>query len=142
LIQKFRRDCQSLLIGSGSIKFNQAQASKQEKVVPLRKMEFPTMALTKRGRNVVRGLAVASLMVVIGAGFSAVGNASESGVNSTASSMGYVKVVVAPGETLWSLATSAAANGDVTALMDQIVSVNHLNGVDLTAGQVLLVPTK
>ena len=33
--------------------------------------------LTSRGKNVVRGTTVLSLLIVIGAGFSAVGNASE-----------------------------------------------------------------
>ena len=94
--------------------------------------------LTARGRNVVRGTAVASLLIVIGAGFSAVGNASTTGVhNGTA---GYQRVVVAGGETLWSLATSVAGNGDVSAVVDQIVSANALQSSDIHAGEKLWVP--
>lgn len=98
------------------------------------------MKLTHRGRNVVRATAVASLLIVIGAGFSAVGNASESKSLSSPSTDGYVKVVVAPGETLWSLASAFAGEGSVSAVEDAIVSVNNLNGPDLTAGARLWVP--
>jgi hypothetical protein len=98
--------------------------------------------LTARGRNVVRGTAVASLLIVIGAGFSAVGNASEKGVPSTPASMGYVQVVVAPGETLWSLASMVSGSGSVTAVEQEIVDANQLSSTDLAAGDRLWVPSK
>jgi len=101
-----------------------------------------TTRLTKRGRNVVRGAAVASLLVVIGAGFSAVGNASEKSIDATPASTGYVKVVVAPGETLWSLASMVAGDRSISSVEDAIVSANNLSGPDLTAGTRLWVPTK
>ena len=98
--------------------------------------------LTTRGRNVVRGTAVASLLIVIGAGFSAVGNASEKGVPSTPASSGYVRVVVAPGETLWSLASIVAGHGSVAAVEQEIVDANQLASTDLAAGDRLWVPAK
>ena len=98
--------------------------------------------LTARGRNVVRGTAVASLLIVIGAGFSAVGNASEKGVPSSPASQGYVRVVVAPGETLWSLASLVAGSGSVAAALQKIVDANQLQSTDLAAGDRLWVPTK
>jgi len=98
--------------------------------------------LTARGRNVVRGTAVASLLIVIGAGFSAVGNASEKGVPSTPASQGYVRVVVAPGETLWSLASMVSGSGSVTAVEQEIVDANQLASTDLAAGDRLWVPSK
>ena len=99
--------------------------------------------LTVRGRNVVRGTVVASLLIVIGAGFSAVGNASEkSGVVSGSGHAGYTRVVVAPGETLWSLASMVAGSGSVTAVEHEIVDANQLGGPDLAAGDQLWVPTK
>ena len=98
--------------------------------------------LTARGRNVLRGTAVASLLIVIGAGFSAVGNASEKGVPSTPASQGYVRVVVAPGETLWSLASMVAGSGSVTAVEQEIVDANQLASTDLAAGDRLWVPSK
>ena len=101
-----------------------------------------TTRLTKRGRNVVRGAAVASLLIVIGAGFSAVGNASEKNIDATPASTGYVKVVVAPGETLWSLASMVAGDRSISSVEDAIVTANNLTGPDLTAGARLWVPTK
>ena len=98
--------------------------------------------LTARGRNVVRGTAVASLLIVIGAGFSAVGNASEKGVPSTSASSGYVKVVVAPGETLWSIASMVAGSGSVGAVEQEIVDANQLQSTDLAAGDRIWVPSK
>ena len=100
------------------------------------------MKLTTRGRNVVRATAVASLLVVIGAGFSAVGNASERKVVVASATAGYVKVVVAPGETLWSLASLVAGSGDLGGVVDQIVSANGLSSSDIVAGQKLWVPVK
>ena len=98
--------------------------------------------LTTRGRRVVQGTAVASLLIVIGAGFSAVGNASEKGVPSTPASEGYVRVVVAPGETLWSLASMVAGTGSVVAAEQKIMDANQLTNTDLAAGVRLWVPTK
>ena len=98
------------------------------------------MALTRRGRRVVRGSAVLSLLVVIGAGFSAVGNATESKVVSTPATSGYIKVIVAPGETLWSLASLVAGKSNVSVVVDEIVSANQLSSSDIHAGEKLWVP--
>ncbi|MEI6216218.1 MAG: LysM peptidoglycan-binding domain-containing protein [Actinomycetes bacterium] len=99
------------------------------------------MKLTSKGRNVVRATAVASLLIVIGAGFSAVGNASEHKVVVASATAGYVKVVVAPGESIWSLAALVAGNSDVSAVVDQIVTANGLISSDIHAGQKLWVPS-
>ncbi|MEI8067183.1 MAG: LysM peptidoglycan-binding domain-containing protein [Actinomycetes bacterium] len=99
------------------------------------------MKLTSKGRNVVRATAVASLLILIGAGFSAVGNASEHKVVVASATAGYVKVVVAPGESIWSLAALVAGNSDVSAVVDQIVTANGLTSSDIHAGQKLWVPS-
>ena len=101
------------------------------------------MALTNRGKNVLRSVAVASLLVVIGAGFSAVGSsASEKVVSGSSASSSYVRVVVAPGETLWSVAALVAGSSDVANVVDEIVSINHLSSSSVAAGTRLLVPVK
>jgi hypothetical protein len=56
--------------------------------------------------------------------------------------MGYVQVVVAPGETLWSLASMVAGSGSVTAVEQEIVDANQLSTTDLAAGDRLWVPSK
>ena len=90
--------------------------------------------ITARGRSVIRTLVAGSLLVVIGAGFSAVGHASENQVSSSAHTSGYIRVVVAPGESLWSVAAMAAGNRDVNSVLDEIVRDNNLASTDVAAG--------
>ena len=91
--------------------------------------------LSRRGR-LARTLVVLSLTVVMAAGF-----ASQSGAGQVEASTApsYEIVVVAPGETLWSVA-AAYASGDVQGLVNEIREVNNLKGFDLQAGQKLRVP--
>ena len=97
----------------------------------------PSGGLTRRGR-LARTLFVLSLSVVLVAGF-----ASRSGANQVVSTSAptFTTVVVAPGETLWSVA-AAYATGDVQAMVSQIREANNLKGLDLQAGQKLRVPLK
>jgi LysM repeat protein len=89
-------------------------------------------------------IAATSLMIVIGAGFSAVGNASEPSNVNKDSHQGLVQIVVAPGETLWSVAglVGGSDRNSVQSLVDQIVTANHLSNSDVHAGQKLWVPAK
>lgn len=91
--------------------------------------------LSRRGR-LARTCVVLSLTVVMAAGF-----ASQSGAGQVEASTApsYEIVVVAPGETLWSVA-AAYASGDVQGLVNEIREVNNLKGYDLQAGQKLRVP--
>ena len=95
----------------------------------------PSGRLTRRGR-LARTIVVLSLTVVMAAGF-----ASQSGAGQVEASTApsYEIVVVAPGETLWSVA-AAYASGDVQGLISEIREVNNLKGYDLQAGQRLRVP--
>lgn len=95
----------------------------------------PSGRLTRRGR-LARTLVVLSLTVVMAAGF-----ASQSGAGQVEASTApsYEIVVVAPGETLWSVA-AAYASGDVQGLVNEIREVNNLQGFDLQAGQKLRIP--
>ena len=95
----------------------------------------PSGSLTRRGR-LARTFVVLSLTVVMAAGF-----ASQSGAGQVEASTApsYEIVVVAPGETLWSVA-AAYASGDVQGLVNEIREVNNLKGYDLQAGQKLRVP--
>ncbi len=97
----------------------------------------PSGTLTRRGR-LARTFVVLSLTVVMAAGF-----ASQSGAGQVEASTApsYEIVVVAPGETLWSVA-AAYASGDVQGLVNDIREANNLTGFDLQAGQRLLVTLK
>jgi LysM repeat protein len=95
-----------------------------------------TIKLSRRGR-LARTIVVLSLSVVMVAGFAATSGANVAG--STSSEPSYEIVVVAPGETLWSVA-AAYATGDVQGFINEIREVNNLKGYDLQAGQRLRVP--
>ena len=97
----------------------------------------PSGTLTRRGR-LARTFVVLSLTVVMAAGF-----ASQSGAGQVEASTApsYEIVVVAPGETLWSVAATYAS-GDVQGLVNDIREANNLTGFDLQAGQKLRVPLK
>ena len=97
----------------------------------------PSGRLTRRGR-LARTCVVLSLTVVMAAGF-----ASQSGAGQVEASTApsYEIVVVAPGETLWSVA-AAYASGDVQGMVNDIREANNLTGFDLQAGQRLRVPLK
>ena len=97
----------------------------------------PSGTLTRRGR-LARTFVVLSLTVVMAAGF-----ASQSGAGQVEASTApsYEIVVVAPGETLWSVA-AAYTSGDVQGMVNDIREANNLSGFDLQAGQRLRVPVK
>ena len=97
----------------------------------------PSGGITRRGR-LARTCVVLSLTVVMAAGF-----ASQSGAGQVEASTApsYEIVVVAPGETLWSVA-AAYASGDVQGMVNDIREANNLTGFDLQAGQKLRVPVK
>jgi LysM repeat protein len=97
----------------------------------------PSGTLTRRGR-LARTFVVLSLTVVMAAGF-----ASQSGAGQVeaGTAPSYEIVVVAPGETLWSVA-AAYGSGDVQGLVSDIREANNLTGFDLQAGQRLRVPLK
>jgi len=97
----------------------------------------PSGGLNRRGR-LARTFVVLSLTVVMAAGF-----ASQSGAGQVEASTApsYEIVVVAPGETLWSVA-AAYGTGDVQGMVNDIREANNLTGFDLQAGQRLRVPLK
>jgi len=100
-------------------------------------LQYPSLPrLSRRGR-LARFLVVLSLTVVLGAGFAMKAGAGSS-VSHSAST--FITVVVAPGETLWSIASTAAGRGDVRAMVDEIMSVNSLTVPDVAPGQMLRVP--
>ena len=93
-----------------------------------------------QSRKLARTFAVVSLLVVTGAGFAAVGNASENG--SVDPHAGMVQVVVGGGETLWDIASMISSNQDVQSVVDQIAAINHMTSPDLRGGERLWVPAK
>lgn len=94
-----------------------------------------TVRLTRRGRLVVF---LTSLFFVLGAAFVLAGGAVGTGSAGQPAPTDIVQV--APGDTLWGIASDIAADGDVSAVMDEIERLNALESAGLSAGQKLRVP--
>ena len=99
-----------------------------------------------RYKKLARTFVGASLLILIGAGFSA--SLSDHGVASSevvkTGTAGYMQVVVTSGETIWSIASAINKGGrsDLSSVVDQIVSANGLDSTDLEPGAKLWVPAK
>ena len=99
--------------------------------------------LTRRGRMVVGALAViaaagitAMIWVWVAGRAQAVGHVRPG----TLAAHSMVRVVVRPGDTLWSIAAKADPAADPRIVIRQIVDDNALSGTAISAGQVLWVP--
>ena len=103
-----------------------------------------TNRILNRKQKLARTFVGASLLIVIGAGFSA--SLSDHGVASSevvkTGTAGYMQVVVTSGETIWSIASAINKGGrsDLSSVVDQIVSTNGLDSTDLEPGTKLWVP--
>jgi nucleoid-associated protein YgaU len=94
------------------------------------------LRLTARGRRLVLSLAVAAGVGVASLVHGLVGGDGGDGLHLA----GQASVVVQPGDTLWSIASSVAGDGDVRLVVDRIRSVNGLHGSDIAPGEVLRLP--
>jgi hypothetical protein len=94
-----------------------------------------TIRLTRRGRLVVLGAGLAAALGIglLGASLAVAGDQPEQ-----------TRVVnVQPGQTLWDIASSAAARtgaGDTASMMSHLEALNHLDSTSLQVGQHLRVP--
>lgn len=107
-------------------------------VRPTRSTAAPAgqLRLTRRGRLV---LFVGALLVAFALAFVVMGGSSAS-PESAGSPTATERIVVAPGQTLWQIASDHAAGGDVRATVDAIEKLNALDSAMLYAGQELFVP--
>jgi LysM repeat protein len=97
----------------------------------------PSVRLNRRGR-LARTLVVLSLAIVVAS--VAGGEAGANTESSASKAAQFITVTVAPGETIWSLATALADGRDQRTLVSEILEVNNLDSVDLSAGQELRIP--
>ncbi len=103
------------------------------------------LRLTRRGRVVLAGLAIAVVTAVATAmlfWLSAAGNAQAAGHGRVpgAAHRGLSRVVVQPGQTLWSIASRAEPSADPRIVVQQIIEVNALGGPVIQPGELLWVP--
>ena len=93
------------------------------------------LRLTRRGWCALTALAVAVVALAVLALPAVLGGQDELELAGDSS------VVVRPGDTVWSIATAAAAEGeDVRAVVDAIERLNDLEGAVVVPGQVLELP--
>jgi hypothetical protein len=94
-----------------------------------------TVRLTRRGRLVVF---LTSLFLALAVAFMLAGGAV--GTDEPGEQIPTEIVKVAPGDTLWGIASDVATDGDVRSMMKQIERLNALESAGLQAGQKLRVP--
>lgn len=92
------------------------------------------LRLTRRGRLAV-SLLIATVLVVVG-----LAGARTALAGDTPAPASVEQVTVLPGDTLWSIATTSTAGGDVRDTVAEIRELNALRSSTLVAGQQLLVP--
>lgn len=96
------------------------------------------IVLNRRGK-LARTLVVLSLAIVAAsvAGGQAGADTSKSTV---AAADSFITVTVAPGDTVWSLASRVAPQGQAGALVSAIIEINGLGSGDVVAGQKIRIP--
>ncbi len=103
--------------------------------VPAPAARRSTVRLTRRGRLVVF---LTSLFLVLVVAFMLAGGAV--GTDEAGQPAPTEIVQVAPGDTLWGIASEIATDGDVRSVMSEIERLNALESASLAAGQKLRVP--
>jgi len=101
------------------------------------------LRLTRRGRAVVAGLTVlaaAAVVTLLWLAAASGAQASSHGQPAGAGFQGMTRVVVRPGQTLWSIAASAEPSANPWVVIQQIVDANALGGTSVHAGELLWVP--
>jgi|SRR5215469_13233910 len=136
-------------IGAGPLPRQAAGVLSPSAVIPPRPMRARMQAsapqpvrLTRRGRVVVATTVVA----VIAAVALIIGLAAAGGAQATSHGQpsggyqGMHQIVVRPGQTLWSIASTAEPGADPRDVVQQIMTANAMSGTTISAGQLLWVP--
>ena len=99
--------------------------------------------LTRRGRVVLAALAVVTVTAMVTLFWLSVAGGAQAashGLGSGAAYRGMTRVVVRPGQTLWSIASQAEPAADPRLVIQQIIEANALGGPVIQPGQSLWVP--
>ena len=105
---------------------------------PVGESSTSPLRLTRRGRVVIAVMAALLVVVVSLIAAGAAQATSHSAPRLGAQNL--TRVVVRPGQSLWSVAESADPNADTRLVIQQIVELNALTGDTVFAGQSLWVP--
>ncbi|WP_144715756.1 LysM peptidoglycan-binding domain-containing protein [Curtobacterium pusillum] len=97
------------------------------------------LRLTRRGRIVLTTLAAIPLLLIVAF---AVLNGGQASAGNTTANVHFDTVTIQPGETLWQLAEETAPNADPRDFVQDVISLNALDGSGLQAGQQIAIPAK
>lgn len=97
------------------------------------------LRLTRRGRFVITTLAAIPLLLVVALG---VLNGGQASAGNAAADVHFDTVTIQPGETLWQLAEETAPNADPRDFVQDVISLNALDGSGLQAGEQISIPAK
>ncbi len=103
---------------------------------PSRPASRDELRLTRRGRLVL----VLSVLCLVLLATVAVGS-SVLATSTSGEPLEAARVTVQPGQTLWDIAASSGAGGDLRDTVYRIQQLNHLDGAELQIGQTLEVPS-
>jgi hypothetical protein len=110
---------------------------------PVRPGQPGPVRLTRRGRVVLAALAVVTVTATVTLFWLSVAGGAQAashGLGSGAAYRGMTRVVVLPGQTLWSIASQAEPAADPRLVIQQIIEANALGGPVIQPGQSLWVP--
>lgn len=97
------------------------------------------LRLTRRGRVVFTSLAAIPLLLGVAL---AVLNGGQASAGNTAGHAHFDTVTIEPGQTLWQLAEQTAPNADPRDFVQDVVSLNALDGSGVQAGEQIAIPAK
>ncbi len=103
------------------------------------------LRLTKRGRALLAGLAIMAVTVaatgmLFWLSIAGGAQAASHGQRPGAVHLGMSRVIVQPGQTLWSIAQRAEPSADPRIVVRQIIEVNALGSPLIQPGELLWVP--
>ncbi len=99
------------------------------------------LRLTARGRRIVAGLAALPAVVALSLAVLSGGTALASR-DAGAPGESFSTMTVGAGESLWSIAEQIAPGADPRDVVDDIVRLNALEGVTVSAGQQIAIPAE
>ena len=102
------------------------------------------LRLTRRGRFVLTVIiaAVAMIVSLLCASAADLAQASSHRAPARAGYRGMTRITVQPGQTLWSIASSARPSANTQTVVQRIIDANAMGGTLLKAGQLLWVPKR
>ena len=118
---------------------NRTSVRKKGNMTTLAQVQAPALRLTRRGRLMLSSLSFISILVVSSYLLIGLTSTDANASNSEALNNSSL-IVVAPGETLWTIASRVNPERDPRAVIEDIKALNVLEGVNLYAGQVLRIP--